>query len=108
MKKKDAFLIQCGEVIKEAISFHDTTQKEIAEKMHMSPQSLNSYLNGRTTWKIDDFCRIARLLNLDPNHILGFHTDREVRSELQKFFHSMSKEQKQKIIQLISYFIMQC
>ena len=102
MKKKDAFLIQCGEVIKEAISFHDTTQKEIAEKMHMSPQSLNSYLNGRTTWRIDDFCRIARLLNLDPNHILGFHTDREVRSELQKFFHSMSKEQKQKIIQLIS------
>ena len=32
MKKKDAFFNSMREVIKEAISFHDTTQKEIAEK----------------------------------------------------------------------------
>lgn len=89
-----------GEVIKEAIFYHDLTQKELAYRLNMSPQALNGYLNGRTTLKIDDFCKIARILELNPNIVLGFEDCRQENSLL-KLVDTLSMEQKLYIARIL-------
>ena len=50
-----------GEIIKEALAINNMTQKQLAKKLHLSPQTINSLLQGRTSIRLDDFFMIAAL-----------------------------------------------
>ena len=43
-----------GEIIKEALAINNMTQKQLAKKLHLSPQTINSLLQGRTSIRLDD------------------------------------------------------
>lgn len=92
-----------GQFIKDAILYHGITQRELAHRLHMTPQTLNGYLNGRTTLKIDDFCRIAKILDINPNEALGFEKPcgNPYESEISAMIKSLTREQKLKIVRFI-------
>ncbi len=93
------------EIIKEALILNNMTQKQLAEKLHISPQTINSLIRGRTSMKLDDFFKILELLNLNPSFILGYEKQDSAHNLcLQAAIKGLDKTQKNIIITLLKYF----
>lgn len=54
-----------GEQIQKALELHNLTQKEAAKQLHISPQSLNSYIKNRRYPSFYVLCDLIHFLNLD-------------------------------------------
>lgn len=54
-----------GEIIRQAIIEHDMTQKEVAKILHISPQTLSSYINNRRIPSLECFFDLVDLLDLN-------------------------------------------
>ena len=95
-----------GEIIKEALAINNMTQKQLAKKLHLSPQTINSLLQGRTSIRLDDFFMIAEILHLDPGKI--FTTDNEdakaIDAYLSAAIHKLHDYQRELILALLRYF----
>lgn len=51
------------------------TQKEIAEKLHISVQTYNGYETKGYEPKFELLIKICRVLRVTPNYLLGWGTD---------------------------------
>lgn len=95
-----------SDVIKETIAINHLSQKQLAKEIDVTPQTLNSYLNGRSQFRIEDFCKIARILQLNPNYLLGF--EKPLLSPLEIFIYksikSLKPDQRDTIIVLLNHY----
>lgn len=94
------------EIIKEALLLNNMTQKQLAEQLHLSPQTINSMIQGRTAMKLDDFFKISELLNLDPYFILDQKQGDNANTIcLKAAIENLNNYQKNIIIALLQYFL---
>lgn len=98
--------LDIGEMIKESIAQQNLSQKQVAEYLKISPQTLNSYLNGRSVFRLDDFYKLVHLLHLNPNALLGIN-DRSYaiqNNNLHNILLCLDKEQRETIIHMATFF----
>lgn len=94
------------EIIKEALLLNNMTQKQLAEQLHLSPQTINSLIQGRTAMKLDDFFKISELLNLDPYFILDQKQDDSANNIcLKAAIKNLNNNQKKIIVSMLQYFL---
>ena len=98
--------IRVGEMIKESIALQNLSQKQVAEYLNISPQTLNSYLNGRSTIRLDDFNKLVHLLHLNPNALLGINdTSYAIQhTNLCNILLCLSQEQREMLIHMASFY----
>lgn len=60
-----------GDAIKEAIIFHNMTQREVAKAIHVSPQTLSNFIHNHRTPNTYDLIAIADFLRMDIHELLG-------------------------------------
>lgn len=95
-----------SDVIKETIAINHLSQKQLAKKIDVTPQTLNSYLNGRSQFRIEEFCKMARILKLNPNYLLGFEKPSlsPIENFIFKSIKSLKVEQRDSIIVLLQHY----
>ncbi len=98
--------IDIGEIIKESIMQQNLSQKQVAEYLNITPQTLNSYLNGRSMLRLDDFSKLVHLLHLNPNDLFGVHehTYSVQNKNLYNILSCLDKEQKETLIHIATFF----
>ena len=95
-----------GELIKQAIIEQNLTQREVADRIHVSPQTLSAYVNNRRSPSLQCFIDLVALLGLQdslfpPNIIEQLDLDR-----CNKEYYKMLKyEQKKVILVILRYFV---
>lgn len=95
-----------GELIKQAIIEQNLTQREVADRIHVSPQTLSAYVNNRRSPSLQCFIDLVDLLGLQdslfpPNIIEQLDLDR-----CNKEYYKMLKyEQKKVILVTLRYFV---
>ena len=55
----------------EAIKNSGFTQTEIAERLHIKPQSVNDYVRGKSLPALDTFANLCAILDVEADYILG-------------------------------------
>jgi plasmid maintenance system antidote protein VapI len=50
---------------------HGITNKELSKLMNMSPSAISGYRTGRRAPALDDFIRLARILRVSTDYLLG-------------------------------------
>lgn len=95
-----------GEIIKKALAINNMTQKQLAKKLHLSPQTINSLLRGRTSIRLDDFFMIAEVLHLDPCKILNDKDEetKAIDAYLSATIRKLDDYQRELILALLRYF----
>ncbi|AOA01443.1 helix-turn-helix domain-containing protein [Carnobacterium maltaromaticum] len=63
--------MRTGERIKNTRKKQGLTQKELADKVHLTAQVISNIERSYTTASSDDLARIADVLNTTPNYLLG-------------------------------------
>ena len=63
--------MRTGERIKNIRKKQGLTQKELADKVHLTAQVISNIERSYTTASSDDLARIADVLNTTPNYLLG-------------------------------------
>lgn len=63
--------MRTGERIKNARKKQGLTQKQLADKVHLTAQVISNIERSYTTASSDDLARIADVLNTTPNYLLG-------------------------------------
>lgn len=63
--------MRTGERIKNIRKKQGLTQKQLAEKVHLTAQVISNIERSYTTASSDDLARIADVLNTTPNYLLG-------------------------------------
>ena len=53
----------------------DITQKDLALKLSMTQAAVSSWEKKGVEPPFDTVCKIAKILNCDPNYLLGFGDD---------------------------------
>ncbi|MBR2160275.1 MAG: helix-turn-helix transcriptional regulator [Clostridia bacterium] len=52
-------------------------QRTIAQKLNITPQTLNNYLKKETLPALDTFANLCVILDLDANEVLGITEERK-------------------------------
>lgn len=47
------------------------TQKQVADVLELTQQSVNDRLQGRTPWRVDELTRLAESLEIEPAVLLA-------------------------------------
>lgn len=63
--------MRTGERIKNTRKIQGLTQKQLADKVHLTAQVISNIERSYTTASSDDLARIADVLNTTPNYLLG-------------------------------------
>ncbi|MEG0158073.1 helix-turn-helix domain-containing protein [Carnobacterium sp.] len=63
--------MRTGERIKNIRKKQGLTQKQLADKVHLTAQVISNIERSYTTASSDDLARIADVLNTTPNYLLG-------------------------------------
>ncbi|CCO11612.2 helix-turn-helix family protein [Carnobacterium maltaromaticum LMA28] len=63
--------MRTGERIKNTRKKQGLTQKQLADKVHLTAQVISNIERSYTTASSDDLARIADVLNTTPNYLLG-------------------------------------
>lgn len=58
-----------GAYLHQVIRMRNMTQKEAAERLHISPQTLNNYIQNKRLPDMDTLIHILRVFHLDANRI---------------------------------------
>ena len=72
MKEKDEYCIKVGKNIVEARQKKKISQKELAEKLQISPTRLNYWEKGKAKPDIKMVQQIAAILDVSPSLLLGY------------------------------------
>ena len=92
-------------IIKEALKLNNMTQRELADRMQITPQTLNAIFHKRSPLRLDDFIHIAEILNLDLSSV--FLKDGQldiVHANMMNLISQLDKEQLQVLMTLIKHF----
>lgn len=54
-----------------AIRNSGLTQTEIAERLHVRPQTVNEYVKGKSLPALDTFANLCAILDVESDYILG-------------------------------------
>ena len=82
-------MIQLEEIkkeLREAIKYSGKKQKEIAQALGVTQQTISYYLNGQKLPTLDTFANLCKILDLDANEILCLNTPREPQGA--KIYHN--------------------
>ena len=60
-----------SERLKELLELKDKSQAQLAKELGTTPQAISSYVNGKTTPDYDILCRIADILGVSVDFLLG-------------------------------------
>ncbi|MCI8541472.1 MAG: helix-turn-helix transcriptional regulator [Erysipelotrichaceae bacterium] len=103
MKKKGF-----GEYLNQQIHMRNMTQKEVAELLHVSPQTVNNYVLNKRVPDLDMIIQIIDLFHMDINKV--FHLSKKAHTilplsksetKLIRFFRIMDKKSQQYFLQAI-------
>ncbi len=64
-------LINIQKRLRESISQSKYTQKEIAQKIGVSPQTISKYMKNNIFPALDTLAKICKLLDIKSDYILG-------------------------------------
>lgn len=64
-----------GEYLHQVIRIRNMTQKEAAERLHISPQALNNYIQNKRLPDMDTLTRILKVFHLDANRVFHLEDD---------------------------------
>lgn len=93
-----------GGIIKQSIIEHNLTQKQVAEMVHISPQTLSSFVNNRRTPNLECFFDLVDLLDLNDQFFKHSSFDETILDTyLTKIIPSLPFEQKRLLFFLTQY-----
>ena len=78
-----------GEMIRQYRERKEITQKDLAEKLNVTPQAVSRWENGISMPDVDVLPRIADLLHITIDGLLGYRGGNETKiceQNLQKYF----------------------
>ena len=84
------------------------TQKELAERSHLTEAAISKYLSGYRTPHLEILVTLARVLNVSTDYLLGVEVGskeenyQRVYEMVERHKSSMSSEEKMKLIALIT------
>lgn len=90
--------MKLGEIIKELLSLHDMTQKQLAEALSLSPSALGNYIQGSREPDYATLIRIADYFCVTTDFLLDHApAGKAVREEemLMHIFRSLTGEQRE-------------
>lgn len=96
-----------GTYIRSGIEEKNMTQKQVANKLNISPQTLNSYIKNRRVPNIDCLCDLIEILNLDLYRLLDIPTKikkTSIEHKLLQRFKKLTNEQKKCLFTMLDYF----
>ena len=64
-------LEQISKNLIEAIKHSGMTQTDIAKKLHVSHQTVNDYVRGKSMPALDTFANLCAILDVEADYILG-------------------------------------
>ena len=98
-------IINFGEIIKKAIEKHNLKQKDVAEDLNISPQTLSHYINNKRLPQIDCFFDMMNLLDLNEVFIATWsYDDEQIIDFLIKTIPTLSEEQNRILLFIVRYF----
>ncbi|MEG1475491.1 MAG: helix-turn-helix transcriptional regulator [Longicatena sp.] len=94
-----------SEAIKDEIIKSKYSQKEIANILHITPQSLNSYVNNHREPSIDILFELLELLKIDIFIFYpALNTAKVTRVNLAEAYNGLGQEQKAILTLLVNHF----
>lgn len=66
-----------GERLKKVRLRRKMTQEQLSEKCGISTRSIKAYENNQKEPKLQNNAKIAEVLNIDPNYLLGYTNERD-------------------------------
>ena len=67
------------------------TQKDIAEKLGVTQQAVNTWTTGKNSPRMDKAQKLAHILNVEISDLVEPHTTVEIRPELMKLLAAAEK-----------------
>lgn len=92
-----------GGILKNAMSLHDLTQRDVAKILHISPQALNSYVNNRRRPNLDCFLQLIELLDLRCIFFDDSIENNPIQAYLYENIKKLKSEQKNLMILIVQY-----
>lgn len=94
-----------GERVKELLKQNDMSQRELADRIKVTPVTLSRYITGERTPRMSDVSNIATVLNTTANYLLDTEEISDFDSEYLKIHRliarnvgKMSPKQKKAIV----------
>ncbi len=78
MRMSTVKLNKFGEKLGYALSVKGWSQQQLADKMYTTQQCISRWINGNREPSLDDVLLVCRLLDEDPNELLGYNDLRDV------------------------------
>lgn len=94
--KRGKIKMKLGNTLKELLSIHDMTQKQLAQALNLSPSALGNYIQGTREPDFDTLARMADYFHVSTDYLLGhFQKTALSRDEemLVHIFRSLTREQ---------------
>ena len=91
-------------IIKDALKLNNMTQRQLADRMQITPQTLNAIFHERSPLRLDDFINITEILNIDLSTIFAKDQEDEVvHANLMNLISNLDPEQTEIVLTLIHY-----
>ena len=89
---------------------HDIKQKELAARVELAPSTLNTYMTGKHRFPCDVIAKISKEFHITTDYLYGLTNDpnppmelRKVERELVESFRTLTREQRELIVQNILF-----
>lgn len=90
--------MKLGEILKELLSLHNMTQKQLAEALDLSPSALGNYIQGTREPDYHTLMRIADFFHVTTDFLLNHCNENEIshgEELLLHIFRSLTKDQQE-------------
>ena len=97
-------MIDIGIIIKESIIEHDMTQKEVAERVNIAPQTLSHYIHNRRMPNLELFFDLVDLLELNEYFFARKPYDKAMIDQyIKKIIPTLSYDQRRILFFIVQY-----
>ena len=105
-KKKSEQNVNYGQKLKKAREALGLTQEKVAEYLGLGPRYISDIERNKTKGSIDTLIKLCNIYNITPNDLLSeyIYFDIEKSNIELAAFYSLSVENQQMILDLISFF----
>ncbi len=70
-KKEEYKYIEFGIRLKEVMFRQNISNRELAQKMFVTPSTISDYRNGRRAPSIDNLAALSRILHVSADYLIG-------------------------------------